>query len=1555
MLIKVDWNIFRVNAGGDPEGHFEWLCYLLFCREHNRPIGVDRFFNQSALETEPITDGPNTVGWQAKFYDTPLRRHKADILKSIRHGSQHYGINKLVFYANRDWSQGKQGRPPVAKTEAESLALDLGVTLDWRTASFFESEFVVGNCKTISSSFFTLRNQPLPAVQARTQASRRLFNSIENSINYNNKELVVDRQSLLDSLAQFIESSVQPVMILHGSAGVGKSAAVKTFINVHPEVTVLGLNSSEFNTTSASDIFGGISTDSLKELIKDTSRGVLYIDSAERVPDAQYPQAFSDLVKLFVGSGWKVILSSRSEAQQSLLYWIQFDLQIQTSTIKVDPIEMRDLLSLSKSHSFELPESARSKDLLRLPFYLKLYLSAGGASVTKSQESFENYLWESKIRKGSALRSQVLERLALERAKQQVFYLEFLPPESQTVDELVNDGILNSVESRVFFAHDLYDDWALQRAIESQLNNSTSFGSFTEGIGTNASIARAVRRWLVYNLNNTATFGLSNAMILINELNGDTTWANEVTLGILQSNVAPAYLKNQRDSLISADSTGLKELRLLYNSSLKIIDYDTLFKLHGTEELFIDAAYIPTKPFSTAWLSLFQFALLHVNSFAASQYDELTPMIRDWLLSFKIGVATRCAGLLALQIFRVKCTTYKDYGFRNEDRDTVVDNVLMASAEIHSELRECFAEVENSFGDGIHSPFKHLVDRLLQKPFLHSRTFELLGDILLLIASLEYVLPSVRSEETDSRYKSNYTSDRSERFGLVGGYKYRQHPQSAHQSLIKWTFLKFPTDSILAVGTWADAMISKYQQSNLEPELQLIELSMQSKVYQFYVTEELWCAYRGSTVLPDIFVCALMAIEGHLLEIGRVDPNELKVLISELLNATNNGAILGMIVGVAIAYPFILEDILLAALHSRTAIQLDFRRKLNERMSRNVNRMALPGEELFQHERREADQLLEHRGFTLEDMGFRLQLPQPLDPSREHTTSRIDRIHAILDLHYSELDGVEEDEDVPWRMQLVRMDLRKMRAQPSPSPDGGTIISFVPELPAKLEAAVTAAQFSPSESIGMTPFFLWSEKAIEGEIPDEEFYRPYEKDELVLSEFHNIAEHELSNTEQSWIPMRATAANVAIILLRDRWDILNSADKDLILKVVLHYLNKPIDETYVFQYSDGCERVIHHSPLIVSRFPQETQTLSDILAVLTLSQSNGGNHRRLGAIAVKAMNSAHQNHPNFTHLVNVKHLYLLRNILDEAPQPQVHRYETYRYRTYPSLRKLLEAIPADLPTDSIQYPDLSALLLNEYEALIGLANPNKHVSGQADAILECLTGLEGIDRIDDEIRYGTFRESCGYFAKYWLHALQQDEQTITGKLKQPSTSLLLPLILKATIVQEDTYHKVARFWSIWKSLESHMMAHAYLAQRSQVSNDIVRSYLFSTVDWKSTTRSWDSLLEHNMPFFSDFINGTGYNLTTIGCYAKIANTIGHPFRIQFVVLISDSINSADLPSDYRITGSSQLDILCRRVCESYKADIRTNRRLRDKILVVLNYLYNHGSSPVAYQLRENIS
>ena len=82
-MIKPNWDIFKAKFSENPQDNFEWFCYSLFCREFNKTTGIFRYKNQSAIETDPVQEKEEVIGWQAKFYNTSLANHKTELINVL--------------------------------------------------------------------------------------------------------------------------------------------------------------------------------------------------------------------------------------------------------------------------------------------------------------------------------------------------------------------------------------------------------------------------------------------------------------------------------------------------------------------------------------------------------------------------------------------------------------------------------------------------------------------------------------------------------------------------------------------------------------------------------------------------------------------------------------------------------------------------------------------------------------------------------------------------------------------------------------------------------------------------------------------------------------------------------------------------------------------------------------------------------------------------------------------------------------------------------------------------------------------------------------------------------------------------------------------------------------------------------------------------------------------------------------------------------------------------------------------------------------------------------
>ena len=250
-IIKANWDNFKAKFD-NPRDEFEWFCYLLFCIEHNKTKGIPRYKNQSGIETDPINLDGKIIGWQAKFYDTTLSKHKDDLIKMLQMSHDNYkGINTIIVYTNEEWGQNKNGASTKGQKDVEAKAEKLKIELIWRTASFFESPDVCIKNSKIASHFFCLEDSIydklhkiiIPRVKELNEQFKRTFVGINNEF--------LPRVEV----TQCIESlNSGKSVIIHGKAGQGKSGCTQGIITYCEEkdIPYLAIKLDEMITNSNS-------------------------------------------------------------------------------------------------------------------------------------------------------------------------------------------------------------------------------------------------------------------------------------------------------------------------------------------------------------------------------------------------------------------------------------------------------------------------------------------------------------------------------------------------------------------------------------------------------------------------------------------------------------------------------------------------------------------------------------------------------------------------------------------------------------------------------------------------------------------------------------------------------------------------------------------------------------------------------------------------------------------------------------------------------------------------------------------------------------------------------------------------------------------------------------------------------------------------------------------------------------------------------------------------------------------------------------------------------
>jgi hypothetical protein len=776
-MIKPNWNIFKAKFSENPHNIFEWFCYLLFCKEFNKPLGIFRYKNQSAIETNPIETGDGIIGWQAKFYDTALSSHKDELISTIEKAKRDYpNITEIIFYTNQEWGQNK-GKEPKAKIETEKKAQKLDIKLRWRTASFFESPFVSVENIIIAQHFFSLDKSIFDLIEEQQRHSENILNEIQTNISFDNQDIEIDRDNILKGL----KKELKQVLILSGVRGTGKTAIIKKlYEQLKEKIPFYIYKATEFELNNINDLFANLNFEDFVEAYKDDNDKIIAIDSAEKLLDLKNTDPFKEFLSNLIQSNWKIIFTTRDNYLEDLNYQFFEIYKIAPLNKNIQNLELKELNTISDQYKFLLPKDEKLLEFIKNPFYLSQYLKFYKKDEILDYQGFKEKLWNLIIKKSKPARVECFLKVAFDKANKGQF---FITPncESQILDdELVKDGILDYEDPKGYFiTHDIYEEWALEKIIEKEFTKKSDNKEFFERIGQSLPIRRSFRSWLSEKLLLEDDVIKEFIEEFIEDKKIKSFWKDEILVSVLLSDYSENFFEFLKDELLADNQKLTTKLTFLLRIACKEVD-ESFFKQLGLKNLnLFSLKYVLTKPKGQGWKSLIRFAFKNLDKIGIKNIYFVLPIIHDWNSKFKEGKTTRFSSLIALQYYQwiIKENVYFS---RDNTKDHLLQTVLYGSSEIKVELKNIFDEIIKNKWRNHREPYFALSKTILTKIEGISASNVLPKYVLQLADLFWFQIP-----QKEDRY-SHSLREREQKFCIVDKYEFQYFPASAYQTPIYW-------------------------------------------------------------------------------------------------------------------------------------------------------------------------------------------------------------------------------------------------------------------------------------------------------------------------------------------------------------------------------------------------------------------------------------------------------------------------------------------------------------------------------------------------------------------------------------------------------------------------------------------------------------------------------------------------------------------------------------------------------------------------------------------------
>ncbi len=1567
MVVKPNWHKFKAKFNDNPEYYFEYFCYLLFCLEFDKPQGVFRYKNQAGIEWNPIKVDGKVIVAQCKFYDNSLGTYKKDLLKMLDTIDNRYPkANELKFYTNQDWGQGKEKdtNESKPKIEIEERAKEYGITIDWRTNETYFLSPDVALDQEVVRHFFT-DESIYDLVYDKQQHTERILDNIHTEIKFNSQTIELDRSKNIEELKS--EILIKQALILTGVGGVGKTAIIKKLYEREKEkdeTPFYIFKASEFNLPLIDNLFGKYSLRKFIDIHGRYEEKIIVIDSSEKLLDIGNLDPFNEFLSALIQNKWKIIFTTRDNYLEDLQYHF-IDLGINVPTLHIKNLTQKELSLISNNHNFILSEDRKLNDLLENPFYLNEYLRFYDKDEGLNYQKFKEKLWNNNIKKSKPKREKCFLDLAFKRANKGRFYIN-IDCSSNSLDALLEDGILGHERTGYFIAHDIYEEWALEKIIDEKFNNRKNNLKFFKKVGSSLPIRRSFRNWVSEKL----LFDSDDIKSFIEEIIDDNKielfWKDEVFVSVLLSDYSDTFFETFESELLVNDYELLKRISFLLRLACKEAD-NSIFGQYGLNINVIDIFSLMNQPKGNGWQSFISFVHKHIDDIKLKNINTILSVLYDWNLKNKKGKTTRLASLVALDYY--EWINQKQYRYSYDEHIQKICNVIIdGTIEIQKELELILDEViKNKWKDNRDNYYELSVMILSTAEGL-PRAFPILKNMPKYVFKLANFFWTHTPKESQ---RGGFEREEVETaFGLEKHGVPRYYPDSALQTPFYYQLKLYQNDTIDFVIDFINKCVEKYSESGWEEVIELKVYIDDKMTIKQYHSQALWNMYRGtsSPVMPDILKSLHMALEKHILEvIKNLKQEDIETLLKYLLIKSKSSSITAIVASAILAHPDKTFNIAKILFKIKEFIQADLVRQIKDYTE--VKFLYGMGYGLNNSTKVYADERLKtcedkHRKSHLESLFLNYQMFRSEEISEDEANNRQKELWNILDNYYEQLLPKDEqvEMDKTWQMFLARMDKRKMDIQVK-EVEKGFEIEFKGQLTPELEEYSKTSQKENSELMKYTSLTLWSKNRLKNN-QDYKKYKEFEETPLLaLDQLKELVD--TKPEEGGPILQKQIFSDTSIVLLRDFSDILEIEDKKLCKDIILEFASMPFQEDYNYQISDGTDSAISNLPLLTLDFPDSKDDIK-LLLILNLFRDYeiGMSGKNVHDNSIEAIVNFFED--SEIEIFLLSYLYLIPKYENTYKEL---REDNWNITELDVLEKFIEDYEEDIERFIINkvriehLEDISNIEIRKLIVATKIISRTKgfESSENIDNVLLHIIQLFSKKIYNDE-RDNDFETVHKFIDVFSVIILETSKEKISNYLK-PLIDNFIPTediawLFTQMILLQDKINNYENFWYIWSLFEDKIIE-TCKNNRYWDTKKVIYAYMlvwspYSAI-WKKDAKDWHSLKEKDKRFFARISKELGHNPSVLYAISFLLNSIGSNYLNDGIKWISSMIKHNDnlIETELETNTIYYLEQLSRRYILKNTQEVKKIKSKKEEILIILNFLVEKGSS-LGYMLRERI-
>lgn len=829
------------------------------------------------------------------------------------------------------------------------------------------------------------------------------------------------------------------VVALTGPAGSGKSVLARRVVEQESGNRLcLSFRAEEFAHAHLDKALpGSISARSLEAIIESEDKVLIHLESLERMLESSTRNAFGDLVAMVERHPHvSLLLTCRDDDMDKAADAFFGQGQLGCRTIRTPPLDKEEMMQVVEAFPalrvlLSRPESGQ---IMGTPYVLDMAAKMAWPDpqdIPSSMRAFRERWWRDMVRRDgknpsgpARLREQALVGLAMRRARQMRPSVTVGDIDPETLHALHSDGLIVLGDAGLAApAHDVIEDWAVMRHVDLLAAESEwQAHAMAEDIGTSPAVRRGFRGWLRERLDTDSAYADRFVLAAYDDGSLPRSFREDVLISVLLSGSVGDFVSRQKDRLLEDDAQLLvKMVHLTRVACTKTSDAPSDRPAYQS---------VLSEPEGGAWPALLHAVDKNLDRLLPQHFYRLLGLLEDWARGTKYSAmpdgavpAVRVAHRLLEMVWGHHDNDLRKRIFR------IIASVPRADSEGFLGLVE-----QASSKSGWHNAFLNDFRQILTGPGGLPACRDHPEAMAKFVMSLRLTPEMGRDfKECGAWFESE------SKFGLRAVAKADFRHFSAFCGPF-WELLWYHPQAGLRLVLDLVNHAGDVYSSQREDQIRRITISIpgHDEVRQ-WANDRLWLAYRGTSDVPHLLMCALMALEHLLLKMCE-QGYDVEQWLLKILMESNSVMTTGVVASVCTAHPDLGGAATLALLGSQDCIELDGLRREKEGHRATPRYAAANRQEKYFDDERDTSDALQHRRHDLALLARKLQLQSregsPPDTEDRGRTAGFDADKTGAYLQDRSIPGAENlRADAPaslydWGLKRWRRDSNKSDMEP---------------------------------------------------------------------------------------------------------------------------------------------------------------------------------------------------------------------------------------------------------------------------------------------------------------------------------------------------------------------------------------------------------------------------------------------------------------------------------------------------------------------------------------------